>query len=265
MRVTVCQMRCDSETEFQQDWEALIAHLRAERSDFVLLPEMPFHPWLASARTLDQAAWDRNAAIHAASKTRLGELGVDLVLATQPIVDGGENFNEGFVWTSQTDRMHGVHRKCYLPDEGGFWEAKWYQPGNDFEIFDTAQVTASPNNPRLGFAICTELWFFDHARTYGENGAHLIASPRATLDSSTDKWIAGGRSSAVVSGAYSLSSNWAGAAQAGRWGGTGWIIEPEEGEVLGTTSDEDPFLTCEIDLARAEHAKGTYPRYVPAR
>jgi N-carbamoylputrescine amidase len=68
----------------------------------------------------------------------------------------------------------------------------------------------------------------------------------------------------VVSGAYCLSSNFSGpAGHHGDWAGTGWIIEPEEGRVLGTTSCEVPFLTMDIDLDVAAAAKQTYPRYVP--
>jgi N-carbamoylputrescine amidase len=46
------------------------------------------------------------------------------------------------------------------------------------------------------------------------------------------------------------------------WVGTGWIIEPEEGEVLGVKLSDHPFLTLEIDLNVVKIAKGTYPRYV---
>ena len=46
------------------------------------------------------------------------------------------------------------------------------------------------------------------------------------------------------------------------FGGAGWIIEPEEGSVLGVTSRNKPFLTVKIDLAQADKAKRTYPRYV---
>jgi N-carbamoylputrescine amidase len=42
----------------------------------------------------------------------------------------------------------------------------------------------------------------------------------------------------------------------------GWIIGPESGDVLGVTSEGLPFLTLEIDLAAADLAKSTYPRYV---
>ena len=116
----------------------------------------------------------------------------------------------------------------------------------------------------MGFMICTEIWFLQHAREYGRRGVQLLACPRATLAASVGKWLAGGRVAAVVSGAYCLSSNFSGqAGQLGDWAGTGWIVEPEEGEVLGTTSREIPFLTLDLDLGVAAAAKQTYPRYVP--
>jgi N-carbamoylputrescine amidase len=88
--------------------------------------------------------------------------------------------------------------------------------------------------------------------------------PRATLAPSADKWLAGGRAAAVVSGAYCVSSNFTGptAGDLDPWGGLGWIIEPEEGGVLATTSEDAPFRTIEIDRAVADAAKRTYPRYV---
>jgi N-carbamoylputrescine amidase len=67
----------------------------------------------------------------------------------------------------------------------------------------------------------------------------------------------------VLSGVYCLSSNYsAGGGNGNEWGGAGWIIEPEEGEILGVTSSDEPFLTLEIDLEAARIAKTTYPRYV---
>jgi len=87
--------------------------------------------------------------------------------------------------------------------------------------------------------------------------------PRATPAGSVEKWIAGGRTAAVVSGAFCLSSNFGGVSEEGmKWGGSGWVIEPEEGEVLGVTSQEQSFLTIDVNLEVAEMAKSTYPRYV---
>jgi len=60
-----------------------------------------------------------------------------------------------------------------------------------------------------------------------------------------------------------LSSNFSGPnIEGSEFGGTGWVIEPEEGGVLGVTSADRPFMTVEIDLAVAHRAKTTYPRYV---
>ena len=39
-------------------------------------------------------------------------------------------------------------------------------------------------------------------------------------------------------------------------------IDPE-GEVVSTTSHQDPYVTIDVDLADAEAAKDRFPRYVP--
>ncbi len=110
--------------------------------------------------------------------------------------------------------------------------------------------------------ICSDLWFAEHARGYARQGVHILANPRATERSSVDKWIAGGRAIAVMSGAFCLSSNRAGAGQGGvEFGGGGWVIDPN-GNLLGLTTDAQPFVTVEIDPALAEAAKKTYPRDV---
>ncbi len=111
--------------------------------------------------------------------------------------------------------------------------------------------------------ICTDLWFTQHARAYGQDGVHIVANPRATERYSRPKWLVGGQAVAIVSGAYCLSSNLVGPKMESglELGGMGWVIDPD-GQVLGKTSDEQPFLTLEIDLQIAEQAKITYPRYV---
>jgi hypothetical protein len=72
--------------------------------------------------------------------------------------------------------------------------------------------------------------------------------------------VVGGRATAINSGAFSLSSNHvSSAADAVHLGGQGWVIS-RDGEVLGLTSQEQPFVTVELDLSAAEQAKRTYPR-----
>lgn len=255
MRVTVCELSNDPTTLAEQ-WEALAAHVRAERSDFLLLPEMPFHPWVPAGRQVDPAAWERAVAEHQRWLARLPELGTRMVLTTRPVIDGPGRFNQSVVWDDVEGELPFPHRKQYLPDEEGFWEASWYSRGG------LGSVVAETHGVRIGFAICTELWFLHRARRYGRQGVQLLACPRATPAGTADKWVAGGRVAAVVSGAFCLSSNFSGDAAFGAWGGTGWVIEPENGTVLATTSPHAPFVTVEIDLRAADAAKSTYPRYV---
>lgn len=256
MKVTVSELSNDP-TDFADQWDELAAHVKAEQSELVLLPEMPFHRWLAATREVSSEAWKESVKAHDLWVERLVELGAAAVAATRPVIEGGVHFNQGFVWSAKTG-ARAVHNKHFLPDEEGFWEASWYSAGS--EGFSSARIGSA----EVGFMICTEIWFQQHARAYGQKGLHILACPRATLVETVDKWVAGGRVAAVVSGAFCLSSNFSGSAgSAGDWAGTGWIIEPEEGRVLGTTSPEAPFLTLDIDLEVAAAAKRTYPRYVP--
>lgn len=254
MRVTVCELGNDPET-FARDWEKLAAHARIERSDLVLLPEMPFFPWFAWSPDFHPAVWREAVEAHQEAGPMLGKLAPALVGGSRPVDKKGRRQNEAFIWEKNAG-FRPAHNKYYLPDEEGFWEATWYERG------DGNFVPIQAGDALLGFLICTDLWFFQHARSYGKKGVHLIACPRATPRDTLPKWLAGGQAAAVVSGTFVLSSNRT--SQAGEkadLGGQGWIVGPN-GRVLGLTSREAPFLTLDLDLHKADQAKQTYPRYV---
>jgi N-carbamoylputrescine amidase len=255
MKVTVCELPNQPST-LEHAWEQLVEHACQHNSEFVLLPEMPFFRWLAHTREVDAGQWEQAVRAHEAWIARLADLAPATVASTRPITPNGKRQNAGYLWEPGRGAQN-VHYKYYLPDEPGFWEASWYERGNgDFSLADTSKG-------KIGFLICTEIWFNSHAREYGKQGMQLLVCPRATPKPSVPKWVAGGQAAAVVSGAYCLSSNLAGkTSEGGDYAGVGWIIEPNEGKVLGLTSPEQPFLTLEIDLGQADKAKKTYPRYV---
>lgn len=247
MTLTVTDLRPD---HLAEDWAVLVEHVTARGSDLVLLPELALAPWLAARRTPDPAAWAASVQAHEDFlRERLDDLGGAAVLGTAPVLRDGRRRNEA--WVANLDGRRGAHEKFHLPDEEQFWEASWYERGPG--EFRAVQAGAA----RVGFLICTELWFFDHARGYGEDGVELLAVPRCTPASSPEKWLAGGRAAAVVAGAFCLSANHGGAG----FGGRGWIVDPE-GEVLATTCPERPVVSVEVDLDVATAAKRTYPRYV---
>ncbi len=251
-KVTVTQMSNEPEL-FAREWEQLVAHVHSERSQLVLLPEMPFSPWFGTTAHFDQASWQAAVAAHEQWLQRLPELAPASVLSSRPIDRDGHRFNEGFLWQPDTG-YRATHVKYYLPDEEGVWEASWYQRGDgSFTSFENQGV-------RIGMLICSELWALEQARAYGQRGAHLLVTPRMTQRTTTDKWLVGGRAAAILAGAFSLSSNRVSAQGAPEdFGGAGWVIDPD-GSVLAVTSQQHPFLTVEIPVQQAEAAKKTYPR-----
>jgi len=264
MKVTVCELP-NEPIALEKAWGQLAAHVKFEESDFVLLPEMPFFRWLAHTPDVDIEQWKQAVKAHEAWIARLADLSPATVVSTRPVISpapvgaaqvNGKRQNMGYVW-EQDQGIRDVHTKYYLPEEAGFWEASWYKRGDgDFSLVDTSKG-------KVGFLICTEIWFNVHAREYGKRGMQLLVCPRATPNLTAPKWVAGGQTAAVVSGAYCLSSNLSGTTpEGGDYAGVGWIIEPEEGRVLGLTSSQQPFLTLDIDLTIADEAKKTYPRYV---
>jgi N-carbamoylputrescine amidase len=257
MKVTVCQLPNDP-AHFVAAFDALAIHVQAAGSDLVLLPEMPFSRWFTVSRPGDgrspNGIWREAEAAHDAGMAQLAALAPSIVASTRPVTQRGIPLNEGFVWSAASGYAP-AHHKYYLPEEDGFWEASWYERGDGtFNPIDTGAAS-------LGFLICSELWFFERARAYGKAGSHMLLTPRCTEAASVETWLTGGRAAAISAGAFSLSSNRVGSDDKNTYGGGGWIIAPD-GEVLAVTNEQQPFLTVDIDLAQAQAAKQTYPRYI---
>ncbi len=254
LRVTVTQF-ADEPEFFEADWTRLAAHVRETGSAWVLLPEMVFAPWFAREQRFNGVVWAGALASQASWETRLSELAPAVVVGSRPVEVDDRRRNQAFV-AEPGRALRAAHEKYYLPDEADFWEASWYGRGSG----DCTPVMAGA--ACTGLMLCTDLWFLQHARAYGQAGAHLIAIPRATELATVDKWLAAGRVAAVVAGAFCLSSNRVShSAVKTPMGGQGWVVDPD-GKVLALTTVEKPFVTVAIDLARAVAAKQSYPRYV---
>jgi len=255
MKTTVCQLP-DHPGHFEKAWNRLAGHVQNKESELVLLPEMPFFPWVAQSKKGDPEVWKRAVEAHDRWLERLTDLAPAVVLGSRPVIHKGVHLNEGFI--AEPDGTYtAAHHKYYLPQEKWFWEASWYERGEeDFSVHRAGKADT-------GFLICTELWVMSRAVDYGKQGVHLIATPRATERATAEKWLTGGRVCSISAGAYHISSNRCGPDQTEtfEFGGKGWIAGPD-GQILGITTDESPFFTADLNPAAAEKAKETYPRYI---
>ena len=249
MKVTVCQLH-DDRAIFAREWEQLVAHVRKEHSELVLLPEMPFCRWFAGSRSFDSALWNAAVQAHNEWELRLHELAPAVVLGSRPIDFGNERYNEAFVWDTELG-SRAVHAKSSLADEDGAWEGSWYNSATpDF-------VPLEIGSARIGFLMCSELRKIDEVQRYKREGVHVLATPCATRAVMFDLWLADGRAACALAGAYGLASNRVD--DAGEFGGQGWIISPR-GEVLGLTSRDQNFLSAELDLDAADRIKASHSR-----
>ena len=261
MKVLVTQIETATEEKIESYWNSLQRYLSDNPVDLLLFPEIGFFPWVFCGEPENvESVWKRSVQAHEMWIDRFHELRVPVVAGSRPVFEQTKRYNSGFIWTEKNGLVD-VHRKYYLPDEPGFWEASWYDRGSgDFRIH---QVEIDNQTVRMGFMICTDLWFYKQAWEYGKQGAHIILCPRSTELANTSKWRKGGQVSSIVSGTFNLSSNHSGLTPDEKFslGGTSWITDPD-GNTIGETNNLNPFLVAEIDIEDAEKAKSTYPRYV---
>jgi len=236
-------------------WDRLTGLTESTEADLLLLNEMPFGPWVSVGLERDIEILNASQRMHHEGLDRLAELYTPTVLGTYPESEGSLSVNTAFVWSAATGIMP-VHTKQFFPNEGGFYEARWFERGErSFGIADAGGIG-------VGFLICTDVMFNEWARYYGRNGAHLIAVPRATPVGSIDRWKTMCSAAAIVSGCYVASSNRSGVDESGlEFAGRGWIINPS-GNVIAETSLEQPVVTAELDLSLVKKSQGEYPCYV---
>lgn len=254
MRLSVCEAPVVL-TAGDAGWSRIVELSRNDRPDIFLLNEMPFGKWVSVGRAPDAAVLRESMSVHDEGVEHLAELSATTVLGSHPVFSGSVAVNEAFVW-NENDGLTPAHHKQFFPNEGGFYEARWFARGpTRFNVMDAGGV-------RVGFLICTDVMFNEWARHYGRNDAQLLAVPRATPAGSVERWRTMCRAAAIVSGCYVASSNRAGLDESGlRFSGNGWIIDPI-GDVIAETSPEEPVAGAELDLDLVEKAQGEYPCYV---
>jgi N-carbamoylputrescine amidase len=254
MRVGVCELHPELEPE-SEEWKSLCREVSNAGPEIFLLNELPFGPWISAGETCDPAVVKRSQLIHEAGLAHLDELGATFVLGTRPVNSNGRNVNQAFLWMSESGLI-GVHSKQYFPEESGYYEARWFQAGKcHFRVVQAREV-------RIGFLICTEVMFNEHARRYGREGAHILVVPRAVGSETLPRWLVAVKMAAIVSGCYVLSSNRGGVDSKGQqFGGRGWLVDPD-GELIAETSPERPVVFGDVDVERVEQAQREYPCYV---
>ena len=233
-----------------KEWEHLKKIISAEKSDVLIMNEMPFGQWLAASNCFDENLATNSISDNANSLEALNGLEIPLVLSSRPLAYNKKLVNEAFA-LENGDYLF-AHQKHYFPNEEGFYEPVWFEPEiKGFTILKTKTLS-------VGILLCTELMFNEWARFYGKQGAQLIAVPRAT-GQSYEHWKTAASMAAIASGCYVVSSNRVGRCDESLiFGGKGFAYAPD-GSFIAETSIENPVVSFEMDLDKVKKQKLLYP------
>ncbi len=250
-RVAVGEMHPELRPQTEA-WENLCRDIDRASPDLFVLNEIPFGPWISARPDFDAEVWKSSIEAHEEGVAALSELGVPWVLGSRSVEIGGRRCNEGFVWSPSVG-VQGVHTKQHIPDAPGYRETTWYEPGErHFNIVQLGEV-------RVGFLICTEIMFNEHARHYGRMGADLIVVPRAMPLAATHLFDVALQMSAVASGCYVASSNRGGIDSTGEaFEGRGCVVDPG-GRTVMQTSSFNPLVCYDIDTDFVRWKQSFYP------
>jgi N-carbamoylputrescine amidase len=231
MKITVCELP-DPRKDFETAWGDLVDHVHDANSALVVLPDMPFCSWFAASDRFDTNVWKQAVHAHDEWEHRLHELGPAIVLGSRPVDFGNERYDDGFLW-EEPSGMLSVHTKSYLPDVDGAREGSWYDSATgEF-------VPIEVRGLRIAMLIGREMWA---PRGYEAETCDVLSILRAGDSAPFADSLERAQALAKHAHAYSLSSN-----RSGNFGGQAWIISPE-GNVLGLTSADQPFLSMDIAL-----------------
>ncbi|MGY3581703.1 N-carbamoylputrescine amidase [Bradyrhizobium sp. USDA 4341] len=234
IRVATCEFpdRRDMATAM---WSRLECELAKAPVDLLVLPELAGVDSFWESPVFSEVVWRQAVATHAKISDELKRLTAKRILGTPAVEVDTRRWNETFLWKPESGLVRG-RPKAWLPQQEGGWEATWFDRG--------PQNVLPVRDDELCFAelVCTEIMVSTAARRLGQAGVQLIAAPRAT--GGHPRWEVATRMAAIAAGAFVVTANRRG----GSLAGGSWIVAPN-GDILARTSEDNPIISLEVDLA----------------
>jgi predicted amidohydrolase len=152
----------------------------------------------------------------------------------------------------------GTYRKNHIPQARGFYEARYYGPGDlGLPVFDTPLG-------RIGVQVCSDVMIPEATRMLGLKGADVVLVPRATSAYRLEQWRVVLQAEAVTSGCFAASANRCGRKGDPRMGGMS-LVAPPEGRVMAEAGQREEIVLATLDLRQLTDYRAAYPMTLAAR
>src|SRR6266516_434453 len=171
-------------------------------------------------------------------------------------------------------KVKGIYRKMHIPDDPSYYEKFYFTPGDlGFRAFDTK---VGP----IGALVCWDQWYPEGARITALQGANILLYPTAIGwhpsekeqygEQQLDAWKTIQRSHAIANGCWVAAVNRVGVERLGGEGGGGgggagsefwghsFVCDPF-GVVIAEAADDEALVLAQVDLARIEEVRRSWP------
>jgi len=257
MRVAAVQLNSNGDKDRNlATAERLVRDAAGAGAEFVALPEK----WnlLAGGEELVAGAEPLDGPSLSAARGWARELGVHLLAGSICERGGkGEKASNTSVLIDPEGEDLAVYRKIHMfdVDAGGvsYRESEHERPGSEPLVAPVGDLT-------LGLTVCYDLRFPELFRILALRGARLIGVPSAfTLATGRDHWEVLLRARAIENQLFVLAPNQVGEAPPHYSSfGRSLIVDPW-GVVLATASDEECFVSAELDFAALQRVRESLP------
>jgi len=223
-------------------------------AELAILPELPMDPWIPKRREADPNDAEgpngqrQQAMAVAAARSGVAVLGGAII--RDPAT--GKRHNTALLY-KKDGSLVAAYRKLHLPFEENFWEAAHYEPG-----VDPPQVISGFEIP-LGIQICSDSNRTSGCHLLAAQGAGVIFVPRATPETSWNRWRLVLRANAVTSAAWVVTVNRPPEGDPSPIGGPSAVISPT-GEMVGESTHG--VLIATLDQKAVDQARKAYPGYL---
>jgi N-carbamoylputrescine amidase len=238
----------DEISQYEKAIDSLASHVAEMKPDLVVLSEMPFTPWIFHVDTFSQKKWEQTVESHAKILNQLCTTISTPIITSRPISVDGINLNQA-IYIDQARNVQPLRSKRYLPNDYPAVERVWFNEGEQSNtVFDLQGC-------KIGIQLCSEIMYTEIPRILGMAGAQIVIQSRAT--GNHPRWRAASILGASTSSAFVVGANRRSFERDWFTGGS-WIYSPQ-GDLLAETSESNPTMTHEVDLAEANEAKTEYP------
>ena len=148
----------------------------------------------------------------------------------------GQRPYNGLIFIDDKGRLIGTYAKCHLYDQ----ERNYFQPGNDFPVFDTPLG-------KIGCMICYDAGFPESARLLRLKGAELILCPSAWNARDKIPWDLNMAQRALENSCYLAAVNRFGREEDLYMAGWSQVTAPDGRVIVKMSEEKEGILYCSLD------------------